>query len=147
MIESTIPSATVAWHGPAVVRAQRSFRVLIIDDNAQIGQISRLLLEADGHAVAVATDGEAGVELAQEFQPEVVLCDVTLPGGMNGFDVARAFRQRAEIRDAVLIAVTGHDSAECRREAASVGFDRFLLKPVEFQELTAIIEQAVTRGR
>ena len=113
-------------------RASR--RVLIIEDNVDLAESLRELLELDGHQVAVAYSGPEGLAKAREFQPEVVLCDIGLPG-MDGYAVARAFRADERLKEVFLVALTGYAQPEDLKEAAEAGFDRHLAKPPLQEEL------------
>ena len=81
--------------GPGGARARRC---LIIEDNVDAAESLSLLLQLTGHEADVAFDGSAGVEKARSFRPEVVLCDIGLPGDLDGYGVARAFRADPELR-------------------------------------------------
>jgi two-component system CheB/CheR fusion protein len=106
-------------------------RCLIIEDNRDAADSLRLLLELSGHEVDVAYHGLEGVEKARSFQPEVVLCDIGLPDGMDGYAVARALRADSELGPVRLIALTGYGQAEDQRRALEAGFDAHLTKPAD----------------
>jgi CheY-like chemotaxis protein len=93
-----------------------------------------MLLELCGHEVGVAYTGPDGVEAAARLRPDVVVCDIGLPG-MDGYEVATALRGREETARAKLIAVTGYGRDEDRRRALEAGFDRHLTKPVDPERL------------
>ena len=78
---------------PRAVRG-KSLQVLVIEDNRDAAESLRLLLQLFGHQVTVAFTGTAGVEVARQLRPDVVLCDIGLPGGLDGYGVARALRGR-----------------------------------------------------
>ncbi len=82
----------------------------MIENLADSAESLRGLLEAAGHEVAVAYDGPSGIVRGRAFRPEVVLCDIGLPG-MDGYEVARAFRADAALRCARLVAPTGYGVA------------------------------------
>ncbi|WP_437752116.1 hybrid sensor histidine kinase/response regulator [Sorangium sp. So ce1389] len=128
----------------------RSLRILIIEDNQDAAETLQALLIMDGHHVEVALSGHAGVEAARSFLPEVVLCDIGLPGGMDGYDVARALRGsagkgssekgRTGISPSLMIALTGYGQEEDRRRVLEAGFDVHVIKPFDpgsLQELLA----------
>jgi PAS domain S-box-containing protein len=108
----------------------RQERILIIDDRRDAVLPLQHMLRLDGHVVEVAEDGEQGVDRAQAFHPEVVLCDIGLPGDMDGYAVCRALRSIAETAGAYLVAVTGYGHDEAKREAHEAGFDYHVTKPV-----------------
>jgi signal transduction histidine kinase/PAS domain-containing protein/ActR/RegA family two-component response regulator len=109
----------------------RSLRILIIEDNRDAAESLRMLLQLSGHQVAVAHSGQAGMESAGKLCPDVVLCDIGLPGGMDGYAVARALRADPEQAVATLIALSGYGQEEDQRQAQQAGFDRHLIKPVD----------------
>ena len=119
-------------------------RVLIIEDNMDAADSLREALELDAHQVAVAHDGPTGLALARSFHPEVVLCDVGLPG-MNGYDVARAFRADEALKRTFLVAVTGYALSEDLRHATEAGFERHMAKPVSLQSLQELLSSLPDR--
>jgi CheY-like chemotaxis protein len=116
-----------------------SYRVLLIDDSEPVAQVSREVLQAEGHEVIVAHDGPAAVRIAKAERPQVVLCDISLAGEMDGFAVAEALRREPGLSDAVLIAVTGHADPALQQRSLQAGFDLHLVKPVDFTRLAEIV--------
>jgi signal transduction histidine kinase len=106
----------------------RVARVLVVEDNPDVASSLRDLVEAFGHQVQVVRSGDAAVAEARRAPPDVVLCDIGLPG-MTGYDVARAFRADPVLRRARLVAVSGYAQPEDRREAQAAGFDVHVAKP------------------
>jgi signal transduction histidine kinase/CheY-like chemotaxis protein len=125
-----VPPAPVT----AVAAAPRARRVLIVEDNRDVADMLRELLETSGHAVAVEYAGDRALDAARHFRPEVVLCDLGLPV-VDGFAVASRFRQEPELRDVRLVAVSGYGRDEDRARAADAGFDLHLTKPVSADDL------------
>ncbi len=119
-------------------------RVLVIEDNIDSAESLKEALELDRHEVAVAFTGPDGLEKAHEFLPDIVLCDIGLPG-MNGYDVARAFRADDQLRDVSLVALTGYALAEDQKKAAEAGFDRHLAKPPDLDALERVISELPER--
>jgi PAS domain S-box-containing protein len=107
----------------------KTLRVLIIEDNQDAADSLQILLELSGHRAEVAYTGKDGLDASRRQPPQVVLCDIGLPGGMNGYDVARGLR--AELPEIQLIALTGYGQEEDQRRALEAGFDRHLTKPVD----------------
>jgi PAS domain S-box-containing protein len=114
-------------------------RILVIEDDTDVADGLQAALEIDGHAVEVAKSGSDGLSRARRFQPEVVLCDIGLPG-MNGYDVARAFRADPDLRATMLVALSGYAQAEDVERARGAGFDRHLAKPASIDNLKRILE-------
>jgi two-component system CheB/CheR fusion protein len=105
-------------------------RVLIVEDNSDIADSLRLLLQVFGHEVWVARTGPDGVRQARARRPDVVLCDIGLPG-LDGFGVAAALRRDPATAGARLVAITGYGSEQVRLRCREVGFDRYFTKPVD----------------
>ncbi|HCF60078.1 MAG TPA: histidine kinase, partial [Myxococcales bacterium] len=116
----------------------RPRRVLVIEDGADAADSLKEALALMGHEVRVAYDGRTGIVEAYAFQPDVVLCDIGLPG-IDGYEVARRFRADPELQGATLIALTGYASADDRRRAAEAGFSRHIAKPPRIEELEEIV--------
>jgi len=138
--EFVIEIPTEATAGPAEVApvadlpVAKPLRVLIVEDNVDSAHILQTLLEYHGYHVTVAYNGPAGVSAAKSERPDVVLCDIGLPG-MDGYAVAGALRQSPETVSAHLIAVTGYGRDSDKRKALESGFDMHLVKPVNTQQL------------
>ena len=114
-------------------------RILIVEDEQDGADILRTLLELVGYEVDVAYTGPEGVARALRWRPQVVLCDIGLPG-LDGYGVVRELRQDPATAHARVIAVTGYGSDEDRRKSGEAGFDAHLVKPADparLQELLA----------
>jgi CheY-like chemotaxis protein len=111
---------------------------MIIEDGPDVAQSLKEFLELAGHEVVVAPDGIEGLERARRFQPAVVLCDIGLPG-MDGYEVARAFREDNELKDTRLVALTGYAQPDDVQRAAAAGFDQHLAKPASFATLEEVL--------
>ncbi|MDI1478351.1 ATP-binding protein [Polyangium sp. y55x31] len=133
-----------APNGAASVRGEphRCSRILVIEDNpdAATSLAEALSLGRRSVQVEVAHSGPEGIEKARSFEPEVILCDLGLPG-MNGYEVARALRADPAHRDKVLIALTGYASPEDRKLSRAAGFDRHLAKPLDFKMLERLLAE------
>ena len=106
-------------------------RVLVVDDDRAVAESTAALLGLDGHEVRTANNGEAALELARTFRPQLILLDIGL-SGMDGYEVARRLRaeQAARGETSRLVAVTGYGHEEARRLSEEAGFDLHLVKPV-----------------
>ena len=105
-------------------------RILVVEDNRDTADILRLLLELYGYEVTVAYSGPDGVRAAEQYRPDVVLCDIGLPG-LDGYGVARKLRDNPATAKARLIAVTAYGQDEDRRRSHEAGFEQHLVKPVD----------------
>jgi PAS domain S-box-containing protein len=112
-------------------------RILIVDDNRDAAESLAQIVEMLGHTVEVAFDGATAVERVRATRPDVVLCDIGLPG-MSGYDVARAVRALGEpVR---LVAISGYAQPEDVLAAREAGFDHHMAKPCEPDELLRQLE-------
>lgn len=118
--------------------APRALRILVIDDGHDTVITMRALLQKLGHEVAIAHDGEQGLEIAGQFHPEVVFSDIGLPG-IDGYTVASRLREDARFTDTRLVAVTGYGQREDQQHAHDAGFDEHLTKPVAFSDLQRLL--------
>jgi CheY-like chemotaxis protein/two-component sensor histidine kinase len=116
------------------LQEKKQGRVLVIEDNRDAAETLRVLLQGAGYEVSVAHSGTEGVEVAKRVRPQIVLCDIGLPG-MDGFAVAGELRRDAATSKARLIAVTGYGREEDRRQAIAAGFDDHVTKPADFENL------------
>ncbi len=123
----------------AGVVQQALLDILIIEDNRDNADlISRVLVHL-GHRVTAVSDGSSGVESATQQRPDVVLCDLGLPGELSGFDVAQKLREQPETANIRLIALSGYGSEAVRRRSSRAGFELHLTKPVGIQDLKVAI--------
>lgn len=112
----------------------RRFHVLVVEDNRDSVESLRLLLHLFGYVVTVAYSGDEAMVAVKEAVPDVVLCDIGLPG-MDGFGVVDALRHDPRTARTRMIAVTGYGQEEDRRKALSAGFDEHMVKPVDPEKL------------
>jgi len=138
-LDRTAPGARAPAE-PTAARMRR--RVLVIEDNADAAETLRDLLALDGHEVEVAGNGPDGLARAREFHPDVVLCDIGLPG-MDGYEVARAFRADEALRETRLVALSGYALPEDQHRAAEAGFERHLAKPASLEALDRVLGGAL----
>jgi two-component system, chemotaxis family, CheB/CheR fusion protein len=115
-------------------------RVLVADDDPDAAMTLAILLEAAGNDVRMASDGQAAIDLAAQFAPDVVLLDIGMPR-MNGYDACRGIRALPSCRNAYLVALTGWGQDKDRHRAHEAGFDRHLVKPVEPRELDRLVRE------
>jgi signal transduction histidine kinase len=109
-------------------------RILIVDDNEDGAEMLAAGLDWVGHTTRTAYDGPTALEVAKEFQPEVALLDIGLPG-MNGYELATRIREMFGERAPLLVAVTGYGQADDRAQARAAGFARHFVKPVDIRKL------------
>jgi DNA-binding response OmpR family regulator len=114
--------------------------ILIADDDANIVQALRFLMEKEGYRVRVATDGEAALAAVAEHRPDVVLLDVMMPR-RNGFDVCRSIRADRAFAGTRIIMLSAKGLAGERNRGLSAGADDYVTKPFSTRELLARVRQ------
>jgi phosphoribosyl 1,2-cyclic phosphodiesterase/ActR/RegA family two-component response regulator len=118
---------------------------LIIDDNSQFRELLGDILRADGWRVLDAADGDIGVELARQYCPQVVLCDLLMPR-VNGFQVCRAIRADHSLQNVRVIVTSGREYEADRVAAREAGADAYLTKPVRAEVLTRMANEFCGQG-
>jgi signal transduction histidine kinase len=121
-----------------VAAAEAGCRVLIIEDNPDACETLKAFLDMEGHEVAMAHDGQAGLDALLAHSFDVVVCDIGLPG-MDGLEVMSRLRASGAGARPVAIGLSGYGQAEDRARAAAAGFDHYLVKPVDPDALLALV--------
>ncbi|MBD2742550.1 SpoIIE family protein phosphatase [Coleofasciculus sp. FACHB-1120] len=111
-------------------------QVLIIDDDPAIQLLLKRTLKTEGYELTVASDGEAGLTLARDLRPALVICDWIMPR-MNGLDVCSQVKATPELSTTFFILLTSMGSVEDRVKGLDAGADDFLCKPIDMYELKA----------
>ena len=117
--------------------------ILLVEDNPDIRETLRDLLELHGHRVQEAGDGHAAVELVLSQHPQVALVDIGLPG-LDGYKVAELVRASEKGSAIRLVALTGYGHPEDRKRALDAGFDAHLVKPISSDELSQVLKKLCT---
>jgi PAS domain S-box-containing protein len=123
---------------PVCEEAAAGRRILVVDDNEDSASSLAMLLTTCGHTVQTAHDGPRAIQLATEMQPDIILLDIGLPG-LNGYEVCRRIRQEPFGKRVMIVALTGWGQEEDRRASREAGFDRHLVKPIDFEELMSVL--------
>ncbi|BDV36459.1 MULTISPECIES: chemotaxis protein CheB [Methylocystis] len=113
-------------------------RILLVEDNSDVAETLKCVLELDGHQVFLARDGQSALKTAAEKRPDIVLLDIGLPD-ITGYEVARHLRADPATANATLMAITGHGTPSDVTHAKEAGIDHHLVKPVEISALLALI--------
>ncbi len=116
-----------------------SRRILVIEDNEDSAEVLQTFLEIHGHRITVKNNAADGLEAARDLIPEVVICDISLSGDLNGYDVAEEIRRRSELESTFLVALSGFGRPEDKEKSKSAGFDEHLTKPADFDALIQLI--------
>jgi DNA-binding response OmpR family regulator len=140
LLPQAVPSQKTSRAGAQLidgpVRIAR--KILVVDDNKDAAHTLALWLELAGHAVSFAYDGEQALIAADELRPDIVLLDIGLPK-LNGYAVAQGIRGESWGEKMILIALTGWGHEDDKRRALQAGFDHHLTKPVNPDEVDALI--------
>ncbi|HET6569691.1 MAG TPA: response regulator, partial [Rhodothermales bacterium] len=126
-------------------------KLLVIDDQIEILEIVSDILEAEGYRVFTAPNGIQGFDTARRFRPDLILCDIMMPG-MNGYDVLQATRRDIELATTPFIFLTAKAGPEDLRTGMALGADDYLIKPFGDRELldavrTQLAKNAALRER
>ncbi|HEX8825520.1 MAG TPA: response regulator [Archangium sp.] len=117
--------------------------ILLVEDNTDIRETLRDLLELHGHRVDEASDGRSAVDMVLSHRPQVALVDIGLPE-LDGYKVAELVRASAGGADTRLVALTGYGHADDRKRALEAGFDAHLVKPVSSDDLSQVLKKLCT---
>jgi CheY-like chemotaxis protein len=131
--------ALVSLPGPPLP-AQPRRHVLVADDNPDGAESLAMLLSLMGHDVATAHDGVEALECLERGHFDLAVLDIGMPR-MNGYDLAQEIRSRPWGHSIVLVALTGWGQSEDKRRAYEAGFDRHLTKPVQAEQLAAVLAE------
>jgi signal transduction histidine kinase len=138
------PAASPASPPVSPIGASRAAtHVLVVEDNADAAETLREALELEGMDVTVAADGEAGLAAVRRTPPDLVICDIGLPGDLDGYGVARAIRADPALCRIPLVALTGYAGPEDRARARAAGFDQHLGKPTGLGDLLCAIRPLI----
>ena len=113
-------------------------KILIVEDNAANMKLAIFLLESAGHTVLTATDAEAGLTLARDQQPNLILMDIQLPG-MDGLEATALLKQDAATRAIPVIALTALAMKGDEERIRAAGCDGYIAKPLAYKDFLAII--------
>ncbi len=118
--------------------------ILIIEDDEQTRENLELILEMENFSVCSAADGKAGLVLARQTKPDLIVCDVSLPG-LNGHELLGQIRADAEINGIPFIFLTARGERADQRAGMNLGADDYLCKPVDAEDLLATIRTRLRR--
>jgi PAS domain S-box-containing protein len=131
-------AAGAATHAEATASTRR--RILVADDNLDAAESLSMLLTMMGHEVRAAHDGAQAVEQAEQFRPDLILMDVGMPR-LDGLQAATRIRSRDWGASPVIVALTGWGQDADRKRSKEAGCDVHLVKPLDFDRLTALLTQ------
>lgn len=113
--------------------------ILVIEDNEQNLYLVRFILEKSGYQVHAAMDGQAGIDMANQLKPDLILLDIQLPV-MDGYAVAQNLRANPQLSSTPIVAVTSHAMVGDRDKAMQVGCNGYIEKPINPDTFMAEVE-------
>ena len=122
-----------------------SKRILLVEDHEDNRNIYRTILEHYGYQVVIAMDGQSGIRLAREEQPDLILMDLSIPV-VDGWEATRLLKQDSATRVIPVIALSAHALEEDRLRARQAGCDGYLAKPVEPKKVLAEVARFLGEG-
>lgn len=133
-----------AWTPP--VLAQHCPTILVVEDNDETSFLLRTVLTRKGYRVLEAWDGKQAIEVAENEELDLILLDLQLPR-LNGIGVIHRLRQNAKLENVPIVIVTGQDPEKYRGSAIAEGCDDFLIKPIDFDRLDAVLDYYAPTGK
>ncbi len=121
-------------------------KILIIDDDVQIRENIQLILDLKGFSTLTAENGLQGLQMAQQYQPDIILCDLMMPE-LNGYELIKALRQEPKTVGIPFIFLTAKAEYSHVREGMKLGADDYLTKPFEVQELLRVISVRLEKSQ
>lgn len=116
-------------------------KVLVVEDELDTAETLAELVQAFGFGVKIEADGARALAWAQEHQPDVVLLDIGLPGGMDGHELARQLHDHSSGKPPLLVAITGRAREEDKRRSEEAGIHMHLVKPVEPEQVHGLLRR------
>jgi CheY-like chemotaxis protein len=120
-------------------------KILYIEDNEQNLYLVRFMLEKHGYDVHEARDGREGIAAAATIRPDLILLDIQLPS-MDGYAVAHALRENADLAAIPIVAVTSYAMAGDREKALAAGCNGYIEKPINPDNFLQQVEQHLVKS-
>ncbi len=121
-------------------------KILVVDDNEQLNSMLKDVLESWGHTVLLAGEGRLCLEYARKDRPDIILLDVMLPG-LSGYEVCSELRKDPVTASIVVVMITALADVDNRIHGYKLGADNFLVKPINYDELQAILNKYLENKR
>ena len=116
------------------------WRILIVEDNPQNRLLVKDVLEFYGYEIMEAKDGQAGIEMAKKYKPDLILMDLQMPV-MDGFTAGRIIRGDPDTKNIKMIAVTSFTMLGDKERVMEAGFDHYIAKPINTRELPDLVKR------
>jgi two-component system cell cycle response regulator DivK len=118
-------------------------RILYVEDNYNNMLLMKRIVEAEGHELLNAVDGESGWKIASEEQPDLIFADLRLPGEIDGFELLQRVKSDSDLQHIPVVVLTAGGSSDTEEQARGYGCDGFLHKPADIREIRAFIRMYV----
>jgi len=116
-------------------------KVLIVEDQDDVREVIRITLELENLDIHDARDGPGGLQLATQLRPDLLLLDVMMPGGLDGFQVCQRIKSDPLLKRTKVVMLTARDQAADRKAAKAAGADDYLAKPFSPIELLEVVNR------
>ncbi len=144
LVAVTATANASSIHSP--MQATNKHRILIVDDNVDAANMLSILMKTLKHESCTANSGEVALHMATEFQPSVVIMDLSMPR-MNGYETLEKMKQESWSKDCTFVALTGWGNSEDRHRTAQCGFHHHFVKPMDLSLLNKILATPATGRR
>jgi two-component system cell cycle response regulator DivK len=114
--------------------------ILVVDDNLDNRDLTRILLECEGYEVRLAEDATQALGMFETYRPTLILMDVQLPG-MDGLELTRRLRQKPALRDVVIVALSAYAMVAEKANALAAGCDGYITKPINTRTFAGTVAQ------
>ncbi len=121
-------------------------RILVVDDQMTVRRLVEMALAAAGVEVVQAESGEKALAIVREMCPDLIIMDIMMPGGMDGFEAVRILRAQPEICDCPILILTAKDQRPEREKAFAVGGDDYLAKPFKLNDLIEKVQNLLDKA-
>ncbi len=118
-------------------------KILIVDDQMEVRELVEVTLRVEDYQIFKAKSGEEAVEIATAEQPDLIIMDVMMPGGMDGFETTRKIKSHPDTRHCQVIMLTAKGQEADREEGVAAGADDYFIKPFSPLELIKKIDQVL----
>lgn len=121
---------------------RQGLKIVVIDDEKNLLASLDTLLTSLGHSVSTSSSGEDGLAVTHAVMPDVVICDISMQGGVNGYGVVRSLRLNQNFSKIFIVALSGNSQQEDYEKSTRAGFDRHIAKPASLEKLHLLMDDA-----
>jgi CheY-like chemotaxis protein len=123
-------------------------KIMLIEDSPDTRDLVKMVLEMNDHSVLSAETGEAAIVALKEFQPDLILMDISLPGKLNGLDIVRKLRADSAFDETPILALTAHAMPQDQKKSLDAGCDEHITKPIlDLESFSEKVSLYAAKGR